>query len=72
MSFFGGPDGDLGPGAEPELGQDAADVAVDGALGDEQPCSDLLVFLFLLALGEDYNILVMTRIREEADRVPLQ
>ena len=26
-----------------------------------------LMFLFLLALGEDYNILVMTRIREEAD-----
>jgi RND superfamily putative drug exporter len=26
----------------------------------------LLMFLFLLALGEDYNILVMTRIREEA------
>jgi RND superfamily putative drug exporter len=25
-----------------------------------------LMFLFLLALGEDYNILVMTRIREEA------
>jgi len=23
------------------------------------------MFIFLLALGEDYNILVMTRIREE-------
>ncbi len=31
-----------------------------------------LMFLFLLALGEDYNILVMTRIREEAARVPLR
>jgi RND superfamily putative drug exporter len=31
-----------------------------------------LMFLFLLALGEDYNILVMTRIREEASRVPLR
>ena len=31
-----------------------------------------LMFLFLLALGEDYNILVMTRIREEARRVPLR
>ena len=31
-----------------------------------------LMFLFLLALGEDYNILVMTRIREEAGRVPLR
>jgi RND superfamily putative drug exporter len=30
-----------------------------------------LMFLFLLALGEDYNILVMTRIREEARRQPL-
>jgi RND superfamily putative drug exporter len=28
----------------------------------------LLMFIFLLALGEDYNILVMTRIREEARR----
>lgn len=31
-----------------------------------------LMFVFLLALGEDYNILVMTRIREEADRIPLR
>jgi len=31
-----------------------------------------LMFLFLLALGEDYNILVMTRIREEAGRMPLR
>lgn len=30
-----------------------------------------LMFLFLLALGEDYNILVMTRIREEAHHRPL-
>ncbi len=30
-----------------------------------------LMFLFLLALGEDYNILVMTRIREEAHDLPL-
>ncbi|MGH3228292.1 MAG: MMPL family transporter [Streptosporangiaceae bacterium] len=30
-----------------------------------------LLFIFLLALGEDYNILVMTRIREEAHRLPL-
>ena len=31
-----------------------------------------LEFVFLLALGEDYNILVMTRIREEAHRLPLR
>ena len=31
-----------------------------------------LMFVFLLALGEDYNILVMTRIREEAHRRPLR
>jgi RND superfamily putative drug exporter len=31
-----------------------------------------LMFLFLLALGEDYNILVMTRIREEAHEVSLR
>jgi RND superfamily putative drug exporter len=29
------------------------------------------MFIFLLALGEDYNILVMTRIREEARQSPL-
>ena len=31
-----------------------------------------LMFIFLLALGEDYNILVMTRIREEAESRPLR
>jgi putative drug exporter of the RND superfamily len=31
-----------------------------------------LMFIFLLALGEDYNILVMTRIREEAPRFALK
>jgi RND superfamily putative drug exporter len=31
-----------------------------------------LMFVFLLALGQDYNILVMARIREEAARVPLR
>jgi putative drug exporter of the RND superfamily len=31
-----------------------------------------LMFIFLLALGEDYNILMMTRIREEAHALPLR
>ena len=31
-----------------------------------------LMFIFLLALGEDYNILVMSRIREEAHHFPLR
>jgi len=31
-----------------------------------------LMFIFLLALGEDYNILVMSRIREEAHERPLR
>jgi RND superfamily putative drug exporter len=31
-----------------------------------------LMFVFLLALGEDYNILIMTRIREEARGLPLR
>jgi putative drug exporter of the RND superfamily len=31
-----------------------------------------LMFIFLLALGEDYNILMMTRIREEAQQHPLR
>lgn len=31
-----------------------------------------MMFIFLLALGEDYNILVMTRIREEAHHRPLK
>jgi RND superfamily putative drug exporter len=30
------------------------------------------MFIFILALGQDYNILVMTRIREEAQRAPLR
>ncbi|HEY6295999.1 MAG TPA: MMPL family transporter [Streptosporangiaceae bacterium] len=31
-----------------------------------------LLFMFLLALGEDYNILVMSRIREECHHLPLR
>ena len=31
-----------------------------------------MLFLFLLALGEDYNILVMTRIREESQHKPIR
>jgi RND superfamily putative drug exporter len=31
-----------------------------------------LLFVFLMALGEDYNILVMSRIREEAAKTPLR
>jgi RND superfamily putative drug exporter len=31
-----------------------------------------LMFVFLFALGEDYNILIMTRIREEARTLPLR
>ena len=30
------------------------------------------MFIFIMALGEDYNILVMSRIREEAARLPLR
>jgi RND superfamily putative drug exporter len=30
------------------------------------------MFIFLLALGEDYNILVMSRIREEVHHLPLR
>jgi len=37
------PGSDLGAGVDAELVQDAADVAVHGALGDEQPRPDLLV-----------------------------
>lgn len=31
-----------------------------------------LMFVFLMALGSDYNILMMTRIREEVHRLPLR
>ena len=39
------------------------DLGGDGGISFILP---FLMFIFLLALGEDYNILVMTRIREEA------
>ena len=45
------------------------DVAGDGGLVFFLP---FLMFIFLLALGEDYNILVMSRIREEAQLLPLR
>jgi RND superfamily putative drug exporter len=44
-------------------------IAGDGGLVFFLP---FLMFIFLLALGEDYNILVMSRIREEAQRLPLK
>ncbi|HYZ53326.1 MAG TPA: MMPL family transporter, partial [Streptosporangiaceae bacterium] len=44
-------------------------IAGDGGLTFILP---FLMFIFLLALGEDYNILVMTRIREEAHHRPLR
>jgi RND superfamily putative drug exporter len=45
------------------------DFAGDGGISFILP---FLMFIFLLALGEDYNILVMTRIREEARHLPLR
>jgi RND superfamily putative drug exporter len=45
------------------------DIAGDSGLTFILP---FLMFIFLLALGEDYNILVMTRIREEAKTLPLK
>jgi putative drug exporter of the RND superfamily len=44
-------------------------LAGDGGLVFFLP---FLMFIFLLALGEDYNILVMSRIREEAQLLPLK
>src|SRR5262249_51915752 len=32
----------------------------------------ILLFIFAMALGEDYNILLMSRVREEARRHPLR
>src|ERR1700760_4315332 len=45
------------------------ELAGDGGLTFILP---FLMFVFLLALGEDYNILVMSRIREEAHNLPLR
>jgi putative drug exporter of the RND superfamily len=45
------------------------ELAGDGGLTFILP---FLMFVFLLALGEDYNILVMSRIREEAHHLPLR
>ena len=45
------------------------DIAGSGGITFILP---FLMFIFLLALGEDYNILVMTRIREEARQRPLR
>ena len=44
-----------------------------GAAGDDglDFVLPFLLFVFLMALGEDYNILVMSRIREEARKAPL-
>ena len=44
-------------------------IVGDGGLVFFMP---FLMFIFLLALGEDYNILIMSRIREEAHELPLR
>ena len=44
-----------------------------GALADfpgEEPSYPLFAFIFLVALGVDYNIFLMARVREEARRMP--
>jgi putative drug exporter of the RND superfamily len=45
-------------------------VVVGGQLGINFTLP-FLMFIFIMALGEDYNILVMSRIREEASVLPL-
>ncbi|GAC1527973.1 MAG: MMPL family transporter [Thermoleophilaceae bacterium] len=50
-------------------------VAVFVGIGGEAGLNFVLpffMFIFLMALGSDYNILVMTRIREEARSLPLR
>ena len=52
-----------------------AAVLIFMKLGGDQGLEFILpfmLFLFLMALGEDYNILVMTRIREEAHHLGLR
>lgn len=44
------------------------EIGGDGGLNFVLP---FFMFVFLMALGSDYNILVMGRIREEAQRLPL-
>jgi RND superfamily putative drug exporter len=46
-------------------------VAVDGQLGINFTLPFFL-FVFIMALGEDYNILVMSRIKEETAEFPLR
>jgi putative drug exporter of the RND superfamily len=46
-------------------------VIVDGQLGINFTLP-FFMFVFIMALGEDYNILVMTRIKEETARLPLR
>jgi len=46
-------------------------VVIGGQLGINFTLP-FFMFVFIMALGEDYNILVMTRIREENERLPLR
>jgi RND superfamily putative drug exporter len=46
-------------------------VHIEGQSG-VQFIMPFLMFVFLMALGSDYNVLVMTRIREEAHGLPLR
>jgi RND superfamily putative drug exporter len=46
-------------------------VVIGGQLGINFTLP-FFMFVFIMALGEDYNILVMSRIREEAGHLPLR
>ena len=56
----------LGAGADPNIGRQAALEDTDKLIEALDVGVPLLAFLFLVALGVDYNIFLVTRAREEA------
>src|SRR5712692_11639367 len=62
------PGGNLGARVDPQLVQDAADVAVDGAFGDEKTRSDLLVAQALGDQPRDLRFTLREQSRHDIDR----
>ena len=56
--------------SSPRSGSRCSSSSSSPSFPGEDPSYPLFAFIFLVALGVDYNIFLMARVREEAHRMP--